>query len=256
MGLPLLNGFIGEFMILQGAFAANRVWAYWAVSGVVLGRRLPALALPAGLLGQDHERGEPAPAGPQRARAGHARAARGALLLDRHLPEAGPGFLHAPVAQFAAIVQPAKFGSARRAAWPRSLGLPSTSRRRSRSPRGAEAGRDPQTPPSHASYPEPALTTHAASPGWPACGTGSRHWLAAFAAAPRVAPSVDRRVARCCPGSCSCCSSLPGLSAFPADLLRGRLDGAAARARVQAALPRPRRPDRSRRGCSSCSARC
>ncbi len=37
MGLPLLNGFIGEFMILQGAFSANRVWAYWAVSGVVLG---------------------------------------------------------------------------------------------------------------------------------------------------------------------------------------------------------------------------
>src|SRR5512141_928008 len=37
MGLPLLNGFVGEFMILQGAFAANRLWAYWAVSGVVLG---------------------------------------------------------------------------------------------------------------------------------------------------------------------------------------------------------------------------
>jgi NADH-quinone oxidoreductase subunit M len=37
MGLPLLNGFIGEFMILQAAFLANRVWAYWAVSGVVLG---------------------------------------------------------------------------------------------------------------------------------------------------------------------------------------------------------------------------
>src|SRR5260221_3012446 len=37
MGLPLLNGFIGEFMILQAAFAANPVWAYWAVSGVVLG---------------------------------------------------------------------------------------------------------------------------------------------------------------------------------------------------------------------------
>jgi NADH-quinone oxidoreductase subunit M len=37
MGLPLLNGFIGEFMILQAAFAANRLWAYWAVSGVVLG---------------------------------------------------------------------------------------------------------------------------------------------------------------------------------------------------------------------------
>jgi NADH-quinone oxidoreductase subunit M len=37
MGLPLLNGFIGEFMILQAAFAANPIWAYWAVSGVVLG---------------------------------------------------------------------------------------------------------------------------------------------------------------------------------------------------------------------------
>ncbi len=37
MGLPLLNGFIGEFMILQGAFAANRGWAYSAASGVVLG---------------------------------------------------------------------------------------------------------------------------------------------------------------------------------------------------------------------------
>jgi NADH-quinone oxidoreductase subunit M len=37
MGLPLLNGFIGEFMILQGAWAANRAWAYWAVWGIVLG---------------------------------------------------------------------------------------------------------------------------------------------------------------------------------------------------------------------------
>jgi NADH-quinone oxidoreductase subunit M len=37
MGMPLLNGFIGEFMILQGAFSANRTWAYWAVAGIVLG---------------------------------------------------------------------------------------------------------------------------------------------------------------------------------------------------------------------------
>jgi NADH-quinone oxidoreductase subunit M len=37
MGLPLLNGFIGEFLILQGAYSANPTWAYWAVSGVVLG---------------------------------------------------------------------------------------------------------------------------------------------------------------------------------------------------------------------------
>jgi NADH-quinone oxidoreductase subunit M len=36
MGLPLLNGFVGEFTILQGAFMANRMWALWAVPGVVL----------------------------------------------------------------------------------------------------------------------------------------------------------------------------------------------------------------------------
>ncbi|HWQ55305.1 MAG TPA: NADH-quinone oxidoreductase subunit M [Bryobacteraceae bacterium] len=36
-GLPLLNGFIGEFTILQGAFEANRVWAASAVLGVIFG---------------------------------------------------------------------------------------------------------------------------------------------------------------------------------------------------------------------------
>jgi NADH-quinone oxidoreductase subunit M len=35
--MPLLNGFIGEFTILQGAFEANRTWACFAVSGVILG---------------------------------------------------------------------------------------------------------------------------------------------------------------------------------------------------------------------------
>ncbi len=36
-GLPLLNGFIGEFTILQGAFETNRLWAAFAVTGIVLG---------------------------------------------------------------------------------------------------------------------------------------------------------------------------------------------------------------------------
>jgi len=36
-GLPLLNGFIGEFTILQGAFEANRMWAAFAVTGIILG---------------------------------------------------------------------------------------------------------------------------------------------------------------------------------------------------------------------------
>ncbi|MBX5493928.1 MAG: NADH-quinone oxidoreductase subunit M [Bryobacteraceae bacterium] len=36
-GLPLLNGFVGEFTILQGAFEANRVWAAFAVVGIIFG---------------------------------------------------------------------------------------------------------------------------------------------------------------------------------------------------------------------------
>jgi NADH-quinone oxidoreductase subunit M len=37
MGLPVLNGFIGEFTILQGAFARNFWWAFSAATGIVLG---------------------------------------------------------------------------------------------------------------------------------------------------------------------------------------------------------------------------
>jgi NADH-quinone oxidoreductase subunit M len=36
MGLPLLNGFVGEFTILQGTFMENRMWAALAVLGVIL----------------------------------------------------------------------------------------------------------------------------------------------------------------------------------------------------------------------------
>ena len=37
MGLPPLNGFIGEFTILQGAYSMSLVWALWAGLGIVLG---------------------------------------------------------------------------------------------------------------------------------------------------------------------------------------------------------------------------
>lgn len=37
MGLPLLNGFVGEFTILQGTFMESWRWGAWAVPGVVLG---------------------------------------------------------------------------------------------------------------------------------------------------------------------------------------------------------------------------
>ena len=37
IGLPALNGFIGELLILQGVFIESKMWAAFAASGVVLG---------------------------------------------------------------------------------------------------------------------------------------------------------------------------------------------------------------------------
>lgn len=36
IGLPGLNGFVGEFLIFMGAFKANKIWAVFAASGVIL----------------------------------------------------------------------------------------------------------------------------------------------------------------------------------------------------------------------------
>jgi NADH-quinone oxidoreductase subunit M len=36
MGLPLLNGFVGEYYIMLGTFMVSWRWAAWAVPGVVL----------------------------------------------------------------------------------------------------------------------------------------------------------------------------------------------------------------------------
>ncbi len=37
IGLPALNGFIGEILILQGIFVVNKMWAAFAATGIVLG---------------------------------------------------------------------------------------------------------------------------------------------------------------------------------------------------------------------------
>jgi len=37
LGMPLLNGFIGEFTILQGVFVVSKAWAAWGSLGIVLG---------------------------------------------------------------------------------------------------------------------------------------------------------------------------------------------------------------------------
>ena len=81
IGLPLLNGFIGEFTILQGAFARNFWWAFFAATGHRPRRGLPALALPARLLRRDHEPGEREAAGPDAPRAADARSRSSSLAL-------------------------------------------------------------------------------------------------------------------------------------------------------------------------------
>ena len=37
LGLPLLNGFIGEFIILRGTYEVSIKYAAWAVIGIILG---------------------------------------------------------------------------------------------------------------------------------------------------------------------------------------------------------------------------
>jgi NADH-quinone oxidoreductase subunit M len=110
MGLPLLNGFVGEFMILQGAFAANRVWAYWAVSGVVLGAAYLLWLYQRVFWGKvTHEEN-------QKLQDLNARELVTLVPLVALCfwigvyPKPFLDFLHQPAARVAAIVQPAKFG--------------------------------------------------------------------------------------------------------------------------------------------------
>jgi NADH-quinone oxidoreductase subunit M len=110
MGLPLLNGFIGEVLILAAAYAVNKVWAYWAVSGIVLGAAYLLWLY-------------------QRVFWGKLTNEENAQLQDlngRELATLVPlvalcfwigvypkpvlEFLHGPAARIAAIVQPAKYG--------------------------------------------------------------------------------------------------------------------------------------------------
>ena len=126
MGLPLLNGFVGEFMILQGAFAANRVWAYWAVSGVVLG---------AAYLLWLYQRvfwGKLGPEENQKLQDLNAREVATLVPLVALCfwigvyPKPFLDFLHQPVARIAATVQPAKFAPIARADSPAATSAPAS----------------------------------------------------------------------------------------------------------------------------------
>jgi NADH-quinone oxidoreductase subunit M len=109
MGLPLLNGFIGEFMILQAAFAANHVWAYWAVSGVVLGAAYLLWLYQRVFWGKvTHEENEKLHDLNRRELATLVPLVVLCFWIGIY-PKPFLEFLHAPVARLAALVQPEKF---------------------------------------------------------------------------------------------------------------------------------------------------
>jgi NADH-quinone oxidoreductase subunit M len=109
MGLPLLNGFIGEFMILQGAYAANKVWAYWAVSGVVLGAAYLLWLYQRVFWGKvTHEENQKLQDLTPRELATLVPLVALCFWIGVY-PKPVLAFLHEPSARVAAIVQPAKF---------------------------------------------------------------------------------------------------------------------------------------------------
>ena len=61
IGVPGLNGFVGEFLVLIGTFVAHRWWAVVATIGGHRGRHLPAVGLPAGLPRRAHRGGRQDP---------------------------------------------------------------------------------------------------------------------------------------------------------------------------------------------------
>jgi NADH-quinone oxidoreductase subunit M len=112
MGLPLLNGFVGELLILQGAFAANRVWACWAVSGVVLGAAYLLWLYQRVFWGKvTHEENQKLKDLDRRELATLVPLVLLCFWIGLY-PKPFLEFLHQPVARIAAVVQPAKFAPA------------------------------------------------------------------------------------------------------------------------------------------------
>ncbi|MCK7519505.1 MAG: hypothetical protein MZV64_18125 [Ignavibacteriales bacterium] len=91
IGLPGLNGFIGEFMILMGAFPVELALDGHRRDGHRPRRRLHALALPAGHVREDRPPGQRVPQGPDGPGVRDLPAAPRPGLLDRPLPPAVPG---------------------------------------------------------------------------------------------------------------------------------------------------------------------
>jgi NADH-quinone oxidoreductase subunit M len=141
MGLPLLNGFIGEFLILQGAYAANKIWAYWAVSGVVLGAAYLLWLYQRVFWGKvTHEENEGLKDLNVRELATLVPLVAMCAWIGLY-PKPFLDFLHAPVAHVADVVQPGRF-----------------------SPRAVQAAAPEPTPPPVTPVSEPRVVPEVAAP--------------------------------------------------------------------------------------------
>jgi len=110
MGLPTLNGFVGELMILQGAFAANPVWAYWAVLGIVLGAAYLLWLYQRVFWGKvTHEENKTLPDLNARELVTLVPLVVLCFWIGLY-PKPFLAFLHGPVGRIAATIQPDKFG--------------------------------------------------------------------------------------------------------------------------------------------------
>ena len=114
IGLPTLNGFIGEFLILQGVFVASKMWAAFAGQRRRARRRLHAVALPADDVRQDREPEERAAARPEPPRVRDVRAAADPGGLDGPLSGAVPAPARDVGAAHRRARQPAVRGEVRR----------------------------------------------------------------------------------------------------------------------------------------------
>jgi NADH-quinone oxidoreductase subunit M len=61
MGMPPLNGFIGEITILGGAFQASKMWAFWVAVGIALGAAYLLWLFQRTMLGEVNEKNRALP---------------------------------------------------------------------------------------------------------------------------------------------------------------------------------------------------
>jgi len=61
MGMPPLNGFIGEITILGGAFQVSRMWAFWVAMGIALGAAYLLWLFQRTMLGEVNEKNRTLP---------------------------------------------------------------------------------------------------------------------------------------------------------------------------------------------------